>query len=369
MPQTVNDRLFSEAVHHAVDLHSYSNWVVRRLLGQINKTDARLFAQLQIALAELDAGSFTVERLDGLLISIRAINAEVYAQFLAGLTSDLAAFAGAEAAYHAGLFGAVLPAQISFTTIGQEQVYAAAMARPFQGRLLKEWASGIEADRMTRIRDSLRSGYLEGKTVAQMVTEIRGTRAKGYSDGIIEIDRRHAETITRTAVSHMASAAREQFTAANLDIIKAVVWRATLDNKTSEPCRLRDGKEYTPGTHKPIGHSLPWGSGPGRYHFNCRSLAVPVTKSWEELGGAGGPELSPKQRASMDGAVPAETTYSDWLARQSASRQDEILGATRGKLLRSGGLTVDRFATDKGRWLTLEELRQRNEGAFKRAGL
>lgn len=369
MPATVNETLLDEAVHHAVDIHAYSNGVVRRLLALLNRTDARLFAQLQEALGTMDPESFTVQRLDLLLQSVRALNIDVYRQFEQSLTADLQGFSGAEATYHAQLFRAAMPVQLDVASVSQEQVYAAAMSRPMQGRLLREWAQSLESGRATRIRDTLRQGYVEGKTTAQLVTELRGTRAKQYQDGIIEIDRRHAEAVIRTAISHTASAARDQFTQANADLIKAEVWRATLDSRTSNICRLRDGKEYTPGEHKPIGHKLPWLGGPGRAHWCCRSVASAVTKSWEELGGFSGPDLSPAERASMDGQVPADLSYSDWIKRQSAARQDEVLGPTRGALLRRGGLTLEKFANDKGKWLTLDELKERNAAAFKRAGL
>jgi hypothetical protein len=121
--------------------------------------------------------------------------------------------------------------------------------------------------------------------------------------------------------------------------------------------------------YKPIGHSYPWRGGPGRAHFNCRSSAVPVLKSWRELGGADLPEFTPTTRASMDGQVPAEQTYGAWLKRQSAKRQDEVLGATRGALFRRGGLEIERFADDRGRWLSIQELRDRDAAAFREAGL
>ncbi|RZL39239.1 MAG: hypothetical protein EOP35_04170 [Rubrivivax sp.] len=369
MATSANERLADEAIHHALDLHAYSNGVVRRLLALLARTDARLFTQLQIALGTLDPESFTVQRLELLLQSVRRLNAEVYAQFSEALTADLRDLAGTEAQYHAELFRAVLPVQLNVASVAQDQVYAAAMSRPMQGRLLKEWAASIEGDRMTRIRDNLRQGYVEGKTTAQMVTELRGTRAKGYSDGIIEIDRRNAAAVVRTAVSHVAGTARDQFNRANIDLIKAEQWLATLDSRTSSICRLRDHKQYTPGDHKPIGHSLPWLAGPGRAHWQCRSCSAPITKSWEELGGLAGPDLSATERASMDGQVPAELDYGGWLAKQSAARQDEVLGPTRGALLRRGGMTLDKFANDKGVQLTLDQLRERNAAAFKRAGI
>lgn len=364
-----NEVLADEAVHHAVDLQAYSNGVVRRLIALLNRTDARLFAQLQVALSEMDPERFTVQRLDLLLQSVRGLNAEVYRQFELELTAEVQSLSSAEAEYQAQLMRSVMPPQINVASITQEQVYAAAMSRPLQGRLLKEWAASLEVDRAARIRDTLRMGYVEGKTTDQLIRELRGTRAKGYSDGIIEIDRRHAESVVRTAVSHTAGTARDQFNQANADLIKAEVWRSTLDGRTSNACRLRDGKQYTPGEHKPIEHKLPWGAGPGRFHWCCRSTSSVVTKSFKELGGADMPEFTPAQRASLNGQVPVDLNYGDWLKRQSAARQDQVLGPTRGALLRRGGLTMDRFANDKGIWLDLQQLRERNAEAFRRAGI
>ena len=71
----------------------------------------------------------------------------------------------------------------------------------------------------------------------------------------------------------------------------------------------------------------------------------------------------------MDGQVAADMSYADWIKKQPASRQDQILGADRGKLLRDGGLTLDKFYNDKGVYLTLDELRRRDAAAFKRAGV
>jgi hypothetical protein len=80
-------------------------------------------------------------------------------------------------------------------------------------------------------------------------------------------------------------------------------------------------------------------------------------------------DFSPATRASMDGQVPADTTYGEWLKNQSTARQDEILGPERGALFRQGKLPLDRFANDRGKWLSLDELRERDAKAFERAGL
>lgn len=370
---TVNERLRDAAVGHAVDLHLYSNGVVRRIMALLNRTDKDLFAQLTAALASMTAESFTVERLESLLASVRQLNAQAYQAAGEVLVSELRSVAAYEAQYQYQLFQSTMPPQVtasvSIAAVNAEQAYTAAMSRPFQGRLLSEWAKSIEASRMTRIRDAIRIGYVQGQTTDEIVRRLRGTQAKGYSDGIIEIDRRHLESVTRTALSHMAGVARDRFYASNSGLVKAVEWVSTLDTHTTTTCSLRDGKRYTnDAEHKPIGHSLPWLAGPGRAHWGCRSDSAPVTKSWRELG-IDIDEVHPSTRSSMDGQVPAKTTYGEWLKRQSAARQDEILGPTRGKLLRAGGMDLERFANNKGRWLTLDELRKRDAGAFEKAGI
>ena len=367
---SVNERLLDAEIGHQVDLQRYSNGVVRRLIGVLNRADYDLAQQLSAALEHLPPESFTVDRLEQLLLSVRQTNLAAYQQVERELTAELRTLAEYEAGFQRDLFESVIPAQvqakIAIVPVSVEQVYTAAYAQPFRGKLLREWASKIEADRMLRIRDAVRMAYVQGEPIGQVVKRIRGTRAKGYSDGIIEIDRRAAEAVARTAISHVAGVTRERFNAANSDLIKAVSWLSTLDSRTTPDCQIRDGKQYTPQTHKPIGHSIPWLGGPGKLHWCCRSTSTPVTKSWRELG-IPLDEFSPSTRASMDGQVPADQTYGQWLAKQSAARQDDILGPTRGALLRRGELEFDRFFNDKGRFLTLDELQERDAAAFKKA--
>lgn len=365
---TVNSILADESVAHAVDLQQYSVGVVRRMLALLNRVDADLAAELAAALERMPAESFTVERMERLLASVRELNTQAYAAVFGELTQELQDLAEYEASYQLQLFAGSIPdpVQVRFplAPIAPQQVYAAAMARPFQGRLLSGWAKQVEADRMAKIRSAIRVGYVEGKTASQIVREIRGTKAGRYEDGILQRPRRDLMAVVNTAVNHTAAVAREQFQAANSDIIKAVVWRSTLDNRTSPQCRVRDSLKYEALTHKPIGHKIPWLAGPGRIHFACRSTDSPVTKSWRELG-IPIDEMSPGQRASMDGQVPAETTYSQWLSRQSTGRQDQVLGPDRGRLYRKGNLQLEDFYSPRGDWLTLDELRERDAEAFR----
>nr|DAE39878.1 MAG TPA: minor capsid protein [Caudoviricetes sp.] len=368
--ESVNDLLLAESIRHQVDLQGYSGGVLSRLLAVLNRSDARLRAELLAKLESMDATTFSMERLESLLTSVRSMSAATYQELGYELNKELSEFVAYEVSYQQQMLVQHLPIGVHVAAVSAEQVYAAALARPFQGVLLKNVWSDLDAAKMKRVRQTIAQGYVEGKTTDQIIRELYGTRAKGYADGFIERDRRDVEAVVRTAIGHTAGFAQDRVMEANADLIKAVQWSATLDLRTSSQCRIRDRKLYTPDTHKPIGHSIPWGAGPSRLHWRCRSGQVPVLKSFKELGiDIPEIEVGGKTRASMDGQLPADTSYADWIKKQSAARQDEVLGPTRARLLRDGKLGMADLYSARGELLTLDDLRKRDAEAFKRAGL
>lgn len=354
---TVNEQLADEAISHSIDLTRYSNSVIRRIIALLNKTDRDLANQITAALERLPAESFTVERLDALLQSVRQTNAVAYQQVSQLIETELKDLVQYEAAYQYQLFQSTLPVQVSVAAVNVGQVYAASLSRPFQGTLLKECLAGLEANKARMVRDAIRIGYVEGQTIQQITQRIMGTRALQYTDGLMETSRRDAAAMVRTAVSHTANFTRNEFYKQNNDLVKGIKWISTLDGRTSAVCRARDGEVY------------PIDSGPRPpAHWNCRSSTTPVIRSWKELG-IDLPESAKSTRASMDGQVPEDMTYQDWLRKQPVERQDDILGKAKGQLFRKGGLTLDRFIDRNGRELNLAELRAKNAAAFAKAGL
>lgn len=368
---TANDRLSDESLAHAIWISRYSTGVASRMMKLLNDSDAELTARLLVAMDTLDANSFTVSRLESLLVSVRALNHEAVQAMYAGLSAELQELAKHEAGFQLSLFQFAIPDDVlalhPLVGISPDAVYAAAMAQPFQGRLLSEWADNLEADRMTRISNTVRQGFLLGDTTEQIARKVRGHANRGYQDGALQMSRTNAGSIAKTAVGHLASTARQSFATANDDILKGKQWLSTLDNRTSKDCRIRDRLKYTLD-NKPIGHKVPYLQGPGKIHFCCRSVETYILKSSEELGIKIG-EIKDSSRASMDGQVPADTDYQGWFSRQSFTRQSQIVGETRARLIRDGGMSPDEFYTDKGEWLTLDQLRERDEQAFRNAGI
>lgn len=270
---TVNERFRDRAIAHAIDTRMYSNGVVRRMASILSRAEKDLATELTRALERLPADSFTVERLEALIGTVRELNRQMHLQVAGQLQSSIRGLAEVEAPYQTELFRDVVPGivqvQFPITGIAVEQVYAAAMSRPFQGRLLSGWAAKLEADTLEVVRNTIRLGYVEGQTTQQIVRRLIGTRANRYADGTLQRLRREVTAVVHTALAHTAQVARNEMTAANADILAAVQWVSTLDTRTSPQCRLRDSLKYTIDEHRPIGHRIPWLEGPGRIHWNC----------------------------------------------------------------------------------------------------
>lgn len=355
--KTANEKLMDELIGHEVDLAGLSNSQVVAIIRILNSSDPELRAALIEALGNLGADA-SVATIDAGLAPVMRINQSTFVNVQQALSGVVDGVASYEIAFQTSALTSAIPelVQERFPIAVTEfsQVRAITLARPFQGRLLREWMSGIESDRAASIRSAVRSGVIEGRTTPEIVRQIMGTKAEKYADGILQKPRREVEAVVRSAVSSTAETASDKVFEANSDIISHVEWLSTLDNRTTTTCRIRDRLPYTLGTYHPIGHKIPWLSGPGRIHFCCRSTKLPILKSAKTLGIS-----DAATRASMDGQVPQQTTYGEWLKRQSAARQDEILGPERGRMMRQGNLQLEDFYNDRGKFLTLDELRQR----------
>lgn len=353
-----NTELADAAVRHAIGLQRYTSGELRRMMALLNRVDADIAAIMQKYDPTDVAPRYAEQRLEAMLVAIRELNAEVYDAFVKALSGDMRDLAAYEAEFQARMIEDAIPVEFDVVKPAPSQVRAAAMSRPFQGRLLKEWGKDLQASAFAKVRDSIRIGFVEGETIDQMVRRIRGTRKENYKDGILEINRRNAEAIVRTAVAHTAQSARDDVFAANADIVKAWKFVATLDSRTSATCRGLDGQVFELGK----------GPKPPR-HFNCRSTATPVLRSWREMGIDIDETPNPAEtRASMNGQVPASETYDSWLRKQPREFQDEVLGKTKAQLFRAG-LTLPKFLNRRGDELTLEQLRKKEAEFFKRAGV
>ncbi len=265
-------------------------------------------------------------------------------------------------------------------------------SKPFQGKTMRGWANSIARADVKRIEDQIKIGMVQGETGPQIARRIVGSARLRGVNGVTEIARRQAAAITRTAVNGIANFAKREFYLANSDIFKEEIYVATLDHRTSPICQSLDGNRY------PVGEGeIP------PVHIQCRSLRVAVVtpeligsrpvrnftkqglvREFAKSKGLGRisdraklprgtkgdfDKFSIKRMRELTGRTPAKTTYQEFLTRQSVDFQDDILGKTKGRLFRDGGLTLDKFVDKAGNELTLAQLAKTEAAAFAKAGI
>lgn len=221
-----------------------------------------------------------------------------------------------------------------------------------QGSPAADWWSKQAEDTAFKFAAQVRQGLANAETNQQIISRIVGTKT---TPGIMETARRNAASLVQTSVQAVANDARRKTFEANKDLIKGIKQVSTLDSHTSITCIAYSGKEWNM-QYKPInGNTLQYAGGTPR-HFNCRSVEVPITKTFRELG-IDIDEPEETTRASTDGPVDAKTEFDDFLKRKGTKWQNEVLGEGRADLWRSGKLTLRDLVTSTGRPLTLDQLR------------
>lgn len=407
---TANEELFDAALRHQVALRRYGDTTLRRIKRLLEEADRDLAEKLRQRLGRvLSESDPTGKRLRALLEEVRAMREAVMAQLRASARGELIDLAHLEAAWEQSIMASAVPLEMVVASAPLGRLNAVVTSRPFQGRFLREWFSGIQRAEQEGLKQALRLGIVNGETLDDIVRRVVGTRANQYADGILSTTRRNAEAVMRTAITHVSNAARSEVWDANADIIYALRWTATLDGRTSAICRARDGDlAMMNGNPLPKGaQALIPGEARPPAHINCRSVMAAVFSAEGILGdrpfvrdkrgraererdfraearaeaGSAWSGMSAAQRnaaikARRDawgqaniGQVPASLTYQEWMRRQPVGFQDEVLGATKAQLFRKGELTLDDFVDRAGRELTLDELRRRFPQAFETGGV
>tara|TARA_R110002020_G_scaffold95937_10_gene230118 strand:+ start:1496 stop:2590 length:1095 start_codon:yes stop_codon:yes gene_type:complete len=357
---SANDIIADLVTRHAIDLlrvEAGQRRAIRRLLSEL---EGDLVAQLaKIDPTGVARDSARVARLEKLLTQARETIRASYRGASSQLIGELRELADIEAGFAARVINQGLGIELATATLTRAQAVALVGDMLVQGAPVSDWWSRQAGDTLERFTDAMRLGMAQGDTSAQLIQRVRGGKRNGeLVTGFMEISKRNADSLVRSATQAVSAAARDQTYTANADILKGVMWNSTLDGRTTLECAARDGLLYTVEGKEPIDHNLPWGGGAGNLHWGCRSTSTPVTKSFRELG-IDIDDLPPGKRASIDGQVPSDTKFEGWLSRQSKARQDEVLGPGRADLFRDGKIGLRDMLDQNGRELTLKELRAR----------
>jgi SPP1 gp7 family putative phage head morphogenesis protein len=405
---------------NAIDLNRYSNKVAKDIIVVYN--DIIVDAVNQLRTIDELAAPVKAARLRAILAQLRdslntwsggsitALSTEL--QGLAELQTEFAAIqmqkalpAGSRSVVNtvevSPQFAASVvttdPTQIGVITLSDD-LYAAVQGAPQtysltatqgtmitlpNGEVVSKAFRGIAVDQAEQFSQVVRNGLLTGETTPSIAKRLIGrlqfgdygplstgqVRAAGISvkqllaagGELTAVANNQVMALVRTSINQVANTASQQVYEANQDITKKYRYIATLDTRTSARCRALDGREFE------------YGKGPmPPQHFNCRSTTVPVI-DYEGLGFDAPPSVTKGKRASVDGPVPVNTSYGQWLAEKQKGETDADLRARQEKTLGPGKVpyfnrlvekygakdAMAKLVRDDGSELSLNDLRKR----------
>jgi SPP1 gp7 family putative phage head morphogenesis protein len=315
------------AIEHQVNLERYKSSVSKKYAAYVNQ----LANDVHTILSSL---SNTYKDIRAAIVSINALIDSTYNKVGIDYLEDIKGLLESEVPYVAR--------SVNYSNIDEDSdaILSLTLSSLLLGLSLTDHLLAQKSSIKRVIKASIMSGYLNKVPISDVARGIRGTKVSGYKDGIWNTANNKLSSITTTGVQHYTTEAKVRVWKAASDdrqeplgnakrdsteqkTIDKYIWISVLDSRTTPVCRGRSNKVYVVGNGpKPPAHP------------RCRSIIHPYSE-----------------------ALVVPESYSEWLRRQPRGTIDDILGEAKAKLFISGKVTLDKFVTESGRELTLQQLK------------
>ena len=321
-------------------------------------------------------------RAEKLIAEVKRLSSIRYGEMQATVERELVSLAEFQHEKTVRLTNNAIQANIVDVTLTRPELKKLLADKPILGLPIKEWFGAELQGNQRRFAQQVRLGLAAGETNEQLVQRIVGRptgksaivygksgkalKVREFAGGILDIDKNHARTLVRTAVQSVSNTVLEETYQENVDVLKGRQALVTLDNRTSDICIARSGASWD-FQGKPLPESSVQEPFPGEppWHPNCRTILLPITKSWEELLEESGTRFKKtlntvpdSSRASMDGQISGQIrTFEDWLKLKGDAAAEKILGRGRFELWKKKKINLAQLIDQSGKPRTLEQLK------------
>lgn len=384
--RTINELILDTLIIRQIYLLRFSTYLSNKLISIVQGTNDDVGRLIRDELSRMPKGVRTQaewEKLKTLADRVSMIRRSAFELATTEVVAQLDQLAADESESLKATYESPLPVDVNFAIPSILTLALAIRARPFQGLTVTQWLERASKEDDRKVRAALNAGATAGEAADKVARRVVGSTRVAGVDGATHAAGRDLATIVRTAVQHTTSETRKEFNIVNKTVmLETEIFAAVLDGHTTALCRSLDGNRYKPGEgpYPPL-------------HMGCRSLRYAVLdgkaikrfplkpkvdEQWRKIfkhkfagdTSETGYALWVQQRVErMTGAAPEPEVYSAWFAKQTASIQNSILGATKARLYRAGDMKLDKFVDYTGREYSLKELSERMPDVFKRAGL
>lgn len=371
-----SEELAGVLLAHMLDLFRFDSGERRRILKLLTAMQEEVILELNRIDADSLGSLARVKRLNSVLKEIEGIIKNYYGEMAVSSTASLQEIARLELGFASSsvnqLAGVALFSEYKLTDVFLKTLVSDVL---IEGAPSKEWWARQATGTLERFKDQLRRGVALGESNSKLIERVMGRRtgrtqkvtlssgkvveAPIYQGGVIETSKRNAASLVRSSVQAIANASRMEVYQANSDLILGYQALAVLDGRTSDICIARSGAVWDING-KPLAgvdYVMP---GPPPWHWNCRTLLIPVLKSWQDISVDKIITAPPgATQTSMDGQVSADFNYETWLKTKGDVFARKVLGKTRYQWWKAGKLELKDLVDQYNRILTLEQLERK----------
>lgn len=334
--QNVSDIMADAAISHSLLLQRVANGMVKEVANHYEEIIQDILNRLKFTDDDI-----TIRNLRSL---IRELKAMVQTDAPTVLNQGLLQLGLEEATFAATMVNTAVGVDLITKIATPARIERIVNTSLIQGATISEWFKSLDESMQTDLERSIKLGVTQGETTKEIIERVANKLA---------INKNQAESITRTAVATISNQARDATWEENADIFRAWEDHATLDSRTRLEHAARDGALWDFVTKEGLnekGKTYKFTVKPD--DWNCRCINLPVLKNAEILG-------IKSTRSSVDGQVSSELSFTEWFKSKPKSFQEDYLGKGRFELYQSGKITFSQLISQKGRVLTVKELKEK----------
>lgn len=352
---SASEVIADEIREHAISLARYSEHEKRQIYRMLDRIMGKLKNELQDADIGKGVSRSEKKKMEELFKQAKETIETGYGDISKKVEAGLKSLSELEGDWAVDMLNRSMGVKFVTTKpTTKEQLSAIAGETMIQGAPSKEWWGRQSEKLINGFKDQIRMGWMQGESLENLMKRLTGGKDE---DGNPVFDlksgtRRGAEAVIRTSVQAVANEARMLVYKDNADILEGLQWVSTLDTRTTIECAALDG--YVWDIHgNPIGHDMMLIPPPR--HWNCRSVLVPVPKSFRDMG-IDLDEFPESTRASIDGQVPESKTFATWIKGKPDGYSEKVFGKTRADLWKAGKISIRDMVDQRGRPLPLSAL-------------
>ena len=322
------------------DLLLERSLVLERIKGSVSNDLTKIYDELFKDISKrINESDLTIKESERLIKLLEKDLVIPYAE----LGNDLNALAQDESKFMLNAVNAAAGIDIATTLPTNKTINKIANASLMEGATIKNWFGSLEQSLQFDVAREVRQSIIQGKTNREVTDALKA---------ILNTSSRNANTLALTGIAAVTNQVRQQTIKENEDIFKGQKTVVTFDNRLSIICQSYSNSSWDM-EGKILTGTKAFREPP--YHMRCRTILLPIIKSFRELG-IDLDEMKGATKASMDGQIPKDMTFDEWLKTKPKSFVENTLGKGRAELFLDGKINLSQLTDLRGNPLTIKEL-------------